>query len=219
MKLNYSRRMLKKQTRKVLEAARILTRTTFNSWGGFITWSSAAKNWRWANQTRDFFIQNFGRFLRCFACRLYHSCFYLHSDQGSLKPKAVSNIPTSLYFIKFSVIHHQSYCPKFVRLHFIQICLPLALSGTIWLWSWSVFVRGNRFDEMGRYVARHMRYVCFLAASAVAETSRIIPNNSQHFLKFQMISPSKVICKNYTSNRLINNLSETFWNVPGRFAQ
>ena len=33
---------VKKRTRKVLEAAHILTRNTFNSRGGFITWSSAA---------------------------------------------------------------------------------------------------------------------------------------------------------------------------------
>ena len=33
---------VKKQTRKILEAAHIITRNTFNSRNGFITWSSCA---------------------------------------------------------------------------------------------------------------------------------------------------------------------------------
>ena len=79
---------VKKRTRKVLEAAHILgihLTLGVDSLHGH----RRQQNWRWANQTRDFYIQNFRRFLRCFACRLYHSCFYLHSDQGSLKPKAL----------------------------------------------------------------------------------------------------------------------------------
>ena len=39
---NLLEKKVKKRTIKVLEAAHILTRNTFNSWDGFITWSSAA---------------------------------------------------------------------------------------------------------------------------------------------------------------------------------
>ena len=39
---NILEKNIKKSTRKVLEAAHIITRDTFNSMSGFITWSSMA---------------------------------------------------------------------------------------------------------------------------------------------------------------------------------
>ena len=90
---------VKKQTRKTLKAAHIISRNTFSSRSGFITWSAAAAklaaSWIKHVVVRVIYSKNSRRFLKCFILDVCH--FIFRSDQGSLQPKA-------LWFLKIYCI-------------------------------------------------------------------------------------------------------------------
>ena len=95
-----------KQTRKVLEAGHILTRNTFNSRGDSSHGHRCQQNWRWASQTRDFTYNILDGF---WMLRLSTESFFRPRRSRLLGiESSVCNIPISLYFVEFSVIHHQS---------------------------------------------------------------------------------------------------------------
>ena len=88
---------VKEQTRKMLEAAHIITRDTFNSRSGFITWSSAAARLA-VGWTRQMHVTSSNNFLIVLQC--LHILPFLSSLRAEREARSES---TSIYRRKVSM--------------------------------------------------------------------------------------------------------------------